>query len=92
MIAPRDAEGGGIHVGLGGVAEAAGGGEIGLFIRAAPRQRHEMIQRRASSAFAIAAHGEAAPAASAVLGGEQPVAQRGAGHRLIRTGGMRMRS
>ncbi len=82
----------GVHVAARGIAEAAGGGEVALVIRAAFGAREDVIQRDAAAAFAGAVHGEIAPAAATFLGGEETVAEIREAHREYRTGGMRILS
>lgn len=92
MAEARGAEGFHIHVAARGVAEPAGGGEIGGAVGTAFGARNDVIERGAAPAFALAIHRAAAPAAAAVLGGDQSGADFTPVHRLRRTGGMRILS
>ncbi|MFT3810082.1 MAG: hypothetical protein QM698_09210 [Micropepsaceae bacterium] len=81
MMFAGGSEGGDVHITPRGVAETAGGGEIFGRIGAAFGARDDVIQRDAAAAFAGAVHGEIAPAAAALLGGEEAVAEVRQAHR-----------
>jgi hypothetical protein len=78
-----------VYVAARGIAETAGGGEVGGFIRTAFGERHDVVERSAAPAFAGAVHRQVAPAAPALLRSDERQAKLSAIHRENRTGGMR---
>lgn len=87
MAGAGDAKPVGVHIAARGIAETAGGGEVGGLVRTAFGERHDVIERCAAPAFAGAVHGEVAPAAPALLRGDKRQAKLSAiqamSHRLI---------